>query len=636
MKIHPALPLAAAVLLGAPPCWAGEEDALQFFAEEAQVLTASRRLEYVREAPLAVEIITAEEIEASGAVNLWDFMRFRAGMNVVDGRSGEGNRALVSIRGFPAEFVDDMLVLVDGRSVYTALSGGAVWEELPVQVQDIDRIEIVRGPNAALYGSNAGLGVVNVITRKPRKRTASAQALGGGRGLHREQASFEDALGRGAYRLSFAHKAQQGNPTPAGAAGQDYLFVDKGNFRGTWSPTERTGLELFAGGSWDDVGTIEPGNPDGRFRHHFEMLKHSYDPGPDSSLQTMLSRRDDVRTYSQPAGGLLTVREYQYDAEVSHRLDWPDGGMHTVYGGSFRYTGIDSAGLFAAHPYQKNAVQRAFASQSWRVLPGLSLIGALSVERSDTGGTEPAYQFAAVVRPGDGHTVRASYGLAPTIPTLYQKAARQFAGPATLLVGNPAMRPQRLRSYEVSHQGLFLDNRMTTEANLFYMEIDRLSRTVVQSYAALPAPLTTLSFDNGNAAVARGVELKWGWRWDARSSVYANYTYESIADAAGSVNVRRGTPPHKANLGGSAALGRGFTLGLNAGYQDAHTLSSQALTQTADIAPYWRLDGRLGFSPRAGVDLFVACQNMARERHVEFADGLVVPRIYFGGVSAKF
>ena len=251
-----------------------------------------------REAPVAVEIITGEDIRASGAVDLWDYLRFRAGMNVVDGRSGEGNRALVSIRGFPAEFVDNMLVLLDGRSVYTGLSGGAVWEALPVQAQDIDRIEIVRGPNAALYGSNAGLGVVNIITRRPAaRRSVSGEALGGNEGLHREQVSFEDGGKAGAYRLSAAHKERRGFPTTAGAVGQDYLYSQKENFRGLWTPTEDSTFELLAGGSWDDLGVIDPDNPSARFRHHFEMLRHAYDPVPDSSVQTMVARREDLRTY---------------------------------------------------------------------------------------------------------------------------------------------------------------------------------------------------------------------------------------------------------------------------------------------------------------------------------------------------
>jgi outer membrane receptor protein involved in Fe transport len=326
------------------------------------------------------------------------------------------------------------------------------------------------------------------------------------------------------------------------------------------------------------------------------------------------------------------VREYQYDAEVSHRLDWMDGAQHTVYGGSFRYNGIESAQLFSGHPYQKNAVQRGFASQAWQALPRLNLIGALSLERSDTGGVEPAYQFAAVANPWDNHTLRASYGLAPTIPTLYTKAARQQASPTVLLVGNPGVTPQRLRSYEVSYQGLLRDKRMLVETNLFYMKVDQLGRTIVQSYNF---PLLTLSFDNENSAVARGAELKWSYRWNAGRSIYANYTYETISDAKAVVNVSKGTPPHKVNLGGTAGVGRGFSLGVNSGFQDGHTLYSRTTNLTLDIPAYWRVDAKLAYRPKPDWELFLACQNLARARHVEFADGLTVPRTYQAGVSVR-
>ena len=627
------LAAAALILLQAGAASAADE-AFELFSHEARVLTASRRLEAVWQAPVAVEVVTAQEIRDSGAVNLWDFMRFRAGMNVVDGRSGEGNRALVSVRGFPAEFVDNLLVLVDGRSVYTGLSGGAVWEQLPVQVQDIERIEIVRGPSAALYGSNAGLGVVNIITRRPEGRLAlSGETLGGASGLHREQVSVEDGWRSGAYRLSLAHKEQAGHPTTTGGRGQDYLYSQKGNVRARWSPGPRAELELLAGGSWENLGVIDPASPAARARHHFELLRHSFQQAPDSAFETTLSRRDDWREYDKTNGERTSVREHQYDASVEHKLDWAEGRHHTVYGASLRYTAVESAQIFAGHPYQKNAISRGFASQSWQALPRLNLVGAASVENSDSGGVEPAYQVAAVARPWDGHVFRASHGLAPTIPTLYQRSARQQADANTLLVGDPAIMPQRLRSYELSYQGRAPDQRATWETNFFYMRVDRLSQTVVRSYVF---PVLTLTFNNGNNAIARGVEVKGGYRWGPRTSAYANYTYETVSDAKGSVNVSKGTPPHKLNLGGAAALGRGVHFGLNAGYQDGHTLYSQAATRTLDIPAYWRLDGRLAWEPTRDWTVFVACQNMAAETHLEFADGLAVPRTYQAGVSVRF
>ncbi|MBI4249372.1 MAG: TonB-dependent receptor, partial [Elusimicrobia bacterium] len=446
----------------------------------------------------------------------------------------------------------------------------------------------------------------------------------------------EVASERAGYRLSVAHKAQDGYPTAAGTDGNDFLFSNKGHFRGAWKPSERTTLDLFVGGTWDTQGVVDAANPQGRFRHHFQMLKHSYAAGPNSSIHALLARRDDSRTFDPLFQGPLHVREYQYDGEIAHNLDSMSGRMHTVYGAGFRYTGVYSAGIFAGRPAQKNAVLRGFASQSWQVLPRLNLIGAFSLEDSDTGGAEPAYQFAAVATPRQNHVLRASYGLAPTIPTLYQKAANQQATSQVLLVGNPAMRPQRLRSYEASYQGSFADRRLLLEANVFYMDIDALGETIVKSFVSVPSTLLTLSFDNENKALARGAEVKGTYRWDAMRSVYANYTYESISDAKGKTNVVRGTPPHKLNFGGAAALGRGFSLGLNAGYQDAHALYSQATGRTLDVHAYWRVDGRLAFKPKPGMEWFVACQNMTRSRHVEFPEGLVVPRTYQAGLALQF
>jgi iron complex outermembrane recepter protein len=624
------------VILTMPLSYSRAEDDLQFFAEEAKVVTASRRSENVRQAPVTVEVITAEEIKNSGAVNLWDFMRFRVGMLVMESRSGEGNRAIVSVRGLPAPFVDNLLVLLDGRSVYTGLSGGAVWEQIPVQIQDIEQIEIIRGPNAALYGSNAGLGVINIITRHPQEtQLLSADGIIGNYGLHREQVAYEQSKENGGYRISFANKAQNEFPTTSNTKANDFLSSRKGNFRGTWTLTRQSKLDLFAGVMWETQGVVDSLSPQGKTRHHFQMAKYSHEIGSASSIHAMVSRRDDTRQFKPSFQGTLTVREYQYDAELFQSVDWLDKRMQTIYGASLRYTGIYSEEIFSGDARHKNVIQRGFGSQSWRVLPRLNLIGAASIERSDTGGTEPAYQIAAVNDPWVNHTFRASYGVAPTIPTLYRRFANQQADSLTLLVGSPDVKPQRLESYELSYQGYFVQKKMIVESNLFYMNIENLSQTIVESFVFFPQPLLTLSFNNDNRAIARGVEQKWTYRWSPRHSVYSNYTFTTVSDDKASTNIRTGTPRHRVNLGSSMDLRHGFSGTLNAGYKDGHTLASQS-GAVLDIRPYWRFDARLAYAPRPFIEIFVAGQNLATPRHIEFPDGLEIPRTYLGGVSVKF
>ncbi|MCR4296487.1 MAG: Plug domain-containing protein, partial [Elusimicrobia bacterium] len=126
------------------------DEAFRFFAEESRASTALKRVMPARGSPVPVDVVSAEEIAASGAVNLWDLLRFRVGLDVVEGRSSAGsNRTVVSVRGIPRDGTHELLVLLDGRSVYDPLGGTTLWERIPVQLQDIERIEIVRGPNAA-------------------------------------------------------------------------------------------------------------------------------------------------------------------------------------------------------------------------------------------------------------------------------------------------------------------------------------------------------------------------------------------------------------------------------------------------------------------------------------------------------
>lgn len=627
---------AAAFALAVSAATAAEDAGadLEFFAQEAEVVTASRRPEPAAEAPVAVEVVTAEDIRRSGAVNLWDFMRFRVGMGVVEGRSGEGNRALVSVRGFPAEFVDNLLVLLDGRSVYTGLSGGAVWEHIPVQVQDIERIEIVRGPNAALYGSNAGLGVVNIITRAPVRSAGTAGFLAGNRGLRRAEGSYEDARGTFAYRVSATQRAQDGHPsTGSPGTGNDFLHSNKANVRASWTPRPGWGVEAFAGGYRDLLGVIDPAFPQGRFTHHFQMTRVSVERSPQSVVQAVFSRRDDTRRFDPIFNGPVAVREYQYDSELSHRLESFGGRLKTVYGGSLRHTEIESNGLFRGRPRQHNVVRRAFVSPLLRLRRDLTVLSAVSLERSDTGGTEEAYQFGAVFTPVPRHVFRFTHALAPTIPTLYQKAADQQATATVRLVGNPGMRAQRLRSYEAGYQTTSRDGRWSAGGDAYYMDIDSLSQTVVRSYVF---PQLTLSFDNGNRAAARGVELEAAYRWDREGFLRANYAFESISDATAKTNVRRGTPAHALNVLGSSALGGGFTASGAAGFKDGRTLYSQATGRTLDIPAQWRLDARLAFSPRRGLEVFVSGQNLTEPRRVEFPDGLETPRTFLGGVTFRF
>lgn len=130
---------------------------------DVEVTTVSRKSETLSNSAAAVYVITAEDIRRSGAVSIPEALRMAPGLHVA--RLSTGAYA-ISARGFAQEFANKMLVLIDGRTVYTSLFSGVAWQNQDVVMEDIERIEIIRGPGAALWGSNAVNGVINIITKR--------------------------------------------------------------------------------------------------------------------------------------------------------------------------------------------------------------------------------------------------------------------------------------------------------------------------------------------------------------------------------------------------------------------------------------------------------------------------------------
>jgi iron complex outermembrane receptor protein len=638
MKTSLRLLLALIAILGpaAAPVLAAD-DAFEFYKEEAQVVTVSRRPEPALNAPAAVDVITAADIEAYGFKNIWDALRYRTGMDVLDGTSTNGNRALVSSRGFVGEFVADMQVLVDGRSVYNPLLGGVYWSSLPVQMQDIERIEIARGPNAALYGSNAGLGVVNIITKKPSSEPlAQAAAYGGSQNSAGTSEAASAGGASGAIRLSHEYAAQGNDPAPNGVYANDFIHTEKANARARWAPDAKTEVEALGGGSWQSAGVPGlPNAPTAKLTQNFATLHATRALGADSGVEATLSRSEVVGDIVPlPAGPVLT-RTYQYDAEALHHFSWLDGRAKTDWGGNYRYSGADSNQLFSQDPTQSNRLVRGFFHQSVRVADPVTLTGGVSVEHSDTGGTQPAWQMAALYAPAPEQALRFTYSVAPTIPPLFFSQGNYLNTPAVRDVGNTNLQPEQLSSWEIGWNGRFLDGALKPAVSLYYMSVR--SRDFAFNELPLTRPVL-LTADNRDAALARGAELSVEYALAAGRALFANYTFVDItndmgADATGN-NPERSTPQHKFNVGGRAALGHGVTLSSILGYKDNyHTVSSRGTA--LDSPRSFRLDARLAWAVRPGFEVFAAGSNLLQPYTVEYADGSANPRTVRGGVEVR-
>src|SRR5580693_6098212 len=152
-----------------------------------EVTTVSKKEQKLSQTPAAIYVITQEDIRRSGMTSIPDLLRMVPGLQVTQ---IQGGAWAITARGFNDQYAHKLLVMVDGRSVYSPLDGGVTWEEQDTLLEDIERIEVIRGPGATLWGANAVNGIVNIIT-KAAKDTQGAlvtagvgdqgQALGGAR-----------------------------------------------------------------------------------------------------------------------------------------------------------------------------------------------------------------------------------------------------------------------------------------------------------------------------------------------------------------------------------------------------------------------------------------------------------------------
>lgn len=142
-----------------------------------EIITASRHQQKLVDSPVAISVITAEDLKQSGATNIPDALRMVAGLDVMAISASDFN---VSARGFNNLSSNKMLVLIDGRSVYMDFYGIILWNFLPVDLDDVKRIEIIKGPGSSLYGANAFCGVINILTLPPDDSSKTQLSIGGG------------------------------------------------------------------------------------------------------------------------------------------------------------------------------------------------------------------------------------------------------------------------------------------------------------------------------------------------------------------------------------------------------------------------------------------------------------------------
>ncbi|PYU25057.1 MAG: TonB-dependent receptor, partial [Acidobacteria bacterium] len=209
-----------------------------------QVTSVSKRSQKLADAAAAIFVITQEDIRRSGARSIPEALRMVPGVQVA--RIDE-NKWAISSRGFNGRFANKLLVLIDGRSVYTPLFSGVYWNIQDVMLEDVDRIEVIRGPGATLWGANAVNGVINIITKSAKATQSALVSAGGGTEMRGSGGvRYGGMLNKGTYYRAYAKYFNVGPSTDpsTGRRADDKWDAVRGGFRTDWTPAGADSLTV--------------------------------------------------------------------------------------------------------------------------------------------------------------------------------------------------------------------------------------------------------------------------------------------------------------------------------------------------------------------------------------------------------
>jgi iron complex outermembrane receptor protein len=497
---------------------------------QVQVTSVSKKEQKLARTAAAVFVIGQEDIRRSGASTLPDVLRMAPGVNVAQINA---NTWAVSIRGFNSRYSDKVLVLVDGRSVYTPDWGGPYWDQLEMPLEDIDRIEVIRGPGASVWGANAVNGVINIITK-------SSQATQGGRGVasggnHGGGAGLQYGgviPGAGTYR-AYTQYSRTGDSVQAnGSSGDDGWWRMHGGFRWDWdfSPADTLMMEgdLFSNReSQARYQFFTPSPTDVPFAQRFDATggsllsrwNHTFAGGSDTTFQAYYDtyRRTDI---GQPE----TLRTF--DLDFQHHLR--AGGRHDiVWGLGFRAfeSAVPAGYQMAIHPpVQTDRLFSAFFQDEIHLASNLWLTAGAKVEHQSHAdpGLEPSLRLAWTPTPRQ--TLWAAASQAIRQPTRAETSvdgqnSSMPEGPGfvvnTFIEGNPHLLPEQLRDYEAGYR-LQWTSGLSLDAAAFAGFYHHLATIEPQTPLLVQTPFEVqmnipLLFDNRAHAFSRGGELALNW-----------------------------------------------------------------------------------------------------------------------------
>ncbi len=524
----------AAVLagvVGSRPMAAERADEAAFFEDLPTVLTLSRMPQSTAEAPGAVTILGQELIRASGARTIPDLLRLVPGFYVA---FKNGHFASVSHHGYTDDYARRMQVLIDGRSVFTPyFVGGVDWMSLPITIEDIDSIEVVRGTNSAAFGSNAFLGVVNIITKSAAQgRGFRVEATQGQKGIQDRLARFGFSDDRMAVRFTYGLRKDDGFDNV-----NDTHRTEIFNGRFDWTLTSNTSLSLWAGGS------------EGRRRDGYDFLAdqptlpNTFNPPHDFTtgagfaqikLRHNLAAENEITLhyYHNRERGTETVNAQfipgfpsvvnadrlatRDDFEIQH-VFVPFRSLRVAWGGEIRRDTLQNALVLGTSAKQSADLTRVFVNGEWRLMPEWIVNAGLTHEDYSLSGVNLSPRLYLNYLPSPAHAFRIGHSRGYRTPTIFEDRSnwQNRAGPLLVdqfYLSSGGLRAERVDSSEIGYVGNLGWLGGSVDVRLFEQKFHdwlcRIVRPLPPTIVELSPEQVAYDFTNCETyAKKRGVEI---------------------------------------------------------------------------------------------------------------------------------
>jgi len=646
--------------------------ALQQLFNEPVTTSVTGSPQRVSDVPATIEIVTAEDIRRSGAKDIPGVLRHVGGIDTLEW----GNDNIdVSIRGYDQAVSARLLVLVDGRQVYTDDYGYTPWSSIPVELGMIRQIEVIKGPNSALFGFNAAGGVINIITYHPlydnintSSWSAGTQEMATGSVVATHQFGS-----RAAVRLSVGGNTNNGFSTPIPPAvavtSRERQYRGAININSIFRLNSRTLLGIEASHSSTKLNEMQAFYQLDNSRHNIDSLKGSL--SVDSGIGLLQANvytnwsRETVRPgyANQPFhfNNRVTVAEFHDIFKI--------GAHHTFRAAAeFRRVVADTTSVTGASVHE-NIVSPS-AMWNWQITPTISLTNALRIDHLALGRdgflpsgypfsnsdwhhsfTQPSFNSGLVWKPSDVDSLRFIVGRGTQLPSLAVSGAVLVVTPVFNFSGSPSLKPTVVTNYEIGWDHIFPSPHILFRASVFVQDSENVWAILGRFIPTPGGPYLTPNNIGKSEAIGLELGLKGSlhnnYRWDVeyrREGISDDFT-PSSRNGIGLTDFQHTTPGHlvKANLGWSSGRWdidgylhyQSDTFGLQLGGDVPAPPGTLAVGTLTPVAGFAALDGRVGYNLTDRLTWSVSGQNFTHASQVQTA-GPAVERRALSTISFNF